>query len=99
MDWLVLPRTCHLSAVLLISAASVIFRKVRVRHPAPFASSLKLSTTIVVAYESSTLDRLGHWNTFAQQFPFDIGTLLLMSCPAPPTPQCNERLPCDSIAR
>ena len=98
MDWLILPRIYHLSNMLLMSAASVTFRKARARHSAPLASSLNLSATIVVGYESSILDRLGHKKTFVKQFPIDFRNLLSRSWPAPPTPQCIERLLCGSVA-
>ena len=37
-------------------------------HSAPFASSLNISATIVVCYESSTLDRLDHRKTLPSVF-------------------------------
>ena len=78
-----------------MSAASVTFRKARARHSAPFASSLNLSATIVVAYESTIL---GHKKTFVKRLPLDFRNLLSRSWPAPPTPQCIKRLLCGIVA-
>ena len=78
MDWLNLPRRCHLSTIMLVPVASVTFREARPRHSAPFAFYLNFSATIVLVHEPSTLDRLGHRKTFAKRFSLDC-TLLSRS--------------------